>query len=368
MDLPAHVDLVKLLRAPRPQGVRGVGAVDTSRFLSPERFARERTRLFAKHGTVVGLERDLAEPGAYFACDVAGVSCIVVRGSDGVVRGFRNACRHRGTELVDVGSCEPGDACKRNAFACRYHAWTYDSCGRLAHVPHRDSFAGLEAGRDLSAIHVAVAHGFIFAALEAFDVDALTAPIAADLAHFAGESRVVHAKSTREVNANWKLIVDAFIDGYHIRVLHRDSVGRFFADAEIAVERAGLHVRAATKRAAPDQIEGPAREAATPSYLVFPSTILIFHPDYTSMMRIVPLAVDRTRFHHVMYTTGTGDRAHFDKNFDLIDGGVFAKEDLVVVEQIQRGLSTGANQDVLYGDLEHPSLWFHEAVDAAIAR
>lgn len=370
MNLPAHVDLVRLLLDPR-QANRGSGSVAVDRFTSPTRFAAERAELFARVPSVVALAHEVDEPGSCVVVDVAGVSCILVRGLDGVVRAFKNACRHRGTELVERG-------CHKKAFVCRYHAWTYDLAGRLSHVPHASAFDGREAGRDLVPVSVAVRHGFVFAALAPFDVDVHVEPVAADLEAFGAARSTVYRESTREVAANWKLLVDAFLDGYHIRVLHKDSVGRFFVDALFAAERAGPHVRAATARkalldVAADEVERrDVRELATPSYLVFPSTILIMHPDYTSVLRIVPVAVDRTRFCHTMLVprapSTDAERAHFDDSFALIDGGVFAREDLAIVEAIQRGLATGANDDVLFGDLEHPSLWFHRTVESTILR
>jgi glycine betaine catabolism A len=375
MNLPVHVDLVRLLIEQRttPRAKRGVGVLPAHCFTSPARFAAERAHLFARTPSVVALVHHVRDPGAVLAVDVAGVSCVLVRGNDGVLRGFLNACRHRGTELV-AREC---NSQVKKTLVCRYHAWTYDLTGRLAHVPHASGFEGCEAGRDLVPVHVAERFGFVFAALQPFDIDAHLAAIAADLDAFGAAQSFVHRESTREVAANWKLIVDAFLDGYHIRVLHKNSVGRFFVDGLVEAERAGPHVRAATARNAlldvdaNDLAQHDVRTLATPSYLVFPCTILIVHPDYLSVMRIVPIAPDRTRFCHTMLVphapTTDAERARFDDSFALIDEGVFAREDLAVVEAIQRGLATGANEDVLYGDLEHASLWFHQAIDDVLS-
>src|SRR5215468_7645048 len=79
----------------------------------------------------------LAEPGAYVAREAAGTPIFAVRGSDGVTRAFRNACRHRGMPVVSGSGCA-------KAFACRYHGWTYGLDGSLRHVPHEDGFPGLD--------------------------------------------------------------------------------------------------------------------------------------------------------------------------------------------------------------------------------
>ncbi len=346
-----------------------VGEVHADRYTSKARFEAERA-VFASTPSPVALDAELAARGASVAVDVAGVSVIVVRGDDGEVRAFRNACRHRATELVPRGA-----PCTKKAFVCPYHGWTYDLRGARIHVPHDASFAARIATDRiaLTPAYAASRHGLVWAALEPFDLDAHLAPIEEDLAAMGIEHLALHRKSERDVVANWKVIVDAFLDGYHIRHLHRDSVYRFFVDALVEPERAGPHIRALTARRAIDEApEKPAdrnaRELATPSYLIFPSTTVVLHPDFTSVLMCTPTAADRTTFTHAMLVPkGDAREAHWNKSFSLIDEGVFGSEDLAVVEAIQRGLATGANDSVLFGDLERASLWFHETLDHCLS-
>jgi len=97
----------------------------------------------------------------------------------------------------------------------------------------------------------------------------------------------------------------------------------------------------------------------------------VLHPDYTSVLTATPLAPDRTRFVHTMIVPQAprtdAEREHWEKSFALVDGGVFTAEDLAIVEAMQRGIATGANETLLVGDLEHAVLWFHESVDARLA-
>ena len=376
MNPASHVDLarrllhnVKMNRA--ATGAERTAYVRRSRYVSPERFALERVRIFGATPQLVAHESELADPGACMTVDVAGVSLLVVRGPDGEVRAFRNACRHRSTELV------PEDApCRKKAFVCRYHGWTYDLTGKRIHVPHVTSFAGLDADRDaLVPAHARVRNGFVWASLAPFDLAAHLGGLDGELATVNFGAARVHARSTREVRGNWKLVVDAFLDGYHIRHLHRDTVYRFFFDAQSEAEPVGRHIRAATARRTLAEVDeeflenAPIRELVTPSYSIFPNAILVLHPDYTSVMRLEPLAADRTRFVHTMLVEGdvTPERkAHFDKSFALIDEGVFASEDLAVVESIQRGMQSTADDLMLFGELEVAAKWFHDAVDSAV--
>lgn len=376
MNLASHVDLARRLLHNVKTNHTATGKdraayVKRSRYVSPERFALERARLFATTPQIVAHESELAEAGACMTVDIAGVSLLVVRGPDGEVRAFRNACRHRSTELV------PQEApCRKKAFVCRYHGWTYDLTGKRIHVPHSSSFAGLEADRDaLVAAHARLQNGFVWASLAPFDPASHLGDLDAELATLNfGDSRV-HARSTREVRGNWKLIVDAFLDGYHIRHLHRDTVYRFFFDAQSEAEPVGPHIRAATARRTLAEVNektlenAPIRELVTPSYSIFPNAVLVLHPDYTSVMRLEPLAADRTRFVHTMLVEGSvtpEKKAHFDKSFALIDEGVFASEDLAVVESIQRGMQSSTDELMLFGELEFAAKWFHDAVDTVV--
>jgi phenylpropionate dioxygenase-like ring-hydroxylating dioxygenase large terminal subunit len=374
MNLPAHVDLVRKLKAQIGGGPAlgvDVGKVPASIYTSADRFERERSALFARLPSLVAHESELAEAGACLKVDVAGAPLLLVRGDDGKIRAFRNACRHRGTELV-----AEDDPCKRKPFVCPYHGWTYDLRGGLIHVPHARSFRGEEASRtQLAGAYVEVRHGFVWASLAPIDPSFL-APIEDDLRFMDAPSHVLYRRSRRDVRGNWKLIVDAFVDGYHIRRLHKDSVARFFLDAVVEAEEAGPHIRAATARRALVEATAPLESAelrllATPSYLVFPSTILIVHPDFLSVLTSTPLSAALTRFEHRMLVPRAqheGSREeHWEKSFALIDEGVFGREDLRIVEAVQRGIASGANDTLLFGELERAALWFHANVDRVLA-
>ena len=127
----------------------------------------ERTEWFRRDWIVVGREEDAPAPGTYFLAEVDDEALIVVRGRDGVLRGFYNVCRHRGAELVAFDA--PRCAHAGSVIRCPYHAWTYGLDGRLRAAPH------LERGQapDVSLHPVAVDAwgGFVVAACGAADGD-----------------------------------------------------------------------------------------------------------------------------------------------------------------------------------------------------
>jgi Rieske 2Fe-2S family protein len=338
--------------------------ISAARYRDAAWCARERAALF-RGPRVVAASSSLAA-GACAPIDRADVgAALLARGPDGVIRAFANACRHRGTRLVDA-------PCTARALVCPYHAWTYDLTGALIHVPHAAAFPGLSpADRGLAPRPVTERHGLVWLG---DDVDGYLGSVGADLAALAFERHVVWRRARTTRRCNWKLVIEAFLDGYHIRVLHRDSICRFFLDAASAVEPAGPHVRAVTGRRAlrdaPVDLSGAdLRQLVSPSLLLFPSTIVVEHPDFVSIITVAPLAPDLTDWDHMMLIPAerAGEVEHWTRSWSLIEDGVFQREDLWICEQAQRGIDAGATDELLFGDLELPVRWFHAAIDAALA-
>jgi phenylpropionate dioxygenase-like ring-hydroxylating dioxygenase large terminal subunit len=106
-------------------------------YSDPSVLRLERDRIFRRTWQYAGRADQVAEPGAYFTCDLGGIPIVVVRGEDGTLRGFHNVCRHRGS-LV----CE-GEG-KRASLQCPYHAWTYALDGTLRAAPRSDLVPGFD--------------------------------------------------------------------------------------------------------------------------------------------------------------------------------------------------------------------------------
>lgn len=323
--------------------------------------------------------------GPVLVREVDGVSLILTRGADGKARAFKNACRHRGVRILRE-DC-PAKAAK--AFVCPYHGWTYSRDGALMHVPHACAFEPAQlAGRNLAPVHLEERHGILWATLEPPASVASVAAVAAvaaarsvaghlgelddEVAALGLEEHVVVNRVTRVESGNWKMLVEGFLDGYHIRTLHRDTVYRFFHDAKSAADRVGPHVRSASARRAKAGVTA-VRELATFNFNVFPATTLIAHPDWTSLVTVQPRTPSTFLWTHLQLVpraalapAADAARAHFDRSFALIDGEVFANEDLRMCAEAQRGLETGANSELLFGRLESPAVWFHRALAEAL--
>jgi phenylpropionate dioxygenase-like ring-hydroxylating dioxygenase large terminal subunit len=370
VDHPHLVELVRLAvaatgEAEPPLGL-GDGTVPVAHYTDPARLERERERLFRTLPIPLAHAHEVRERGASIVRDLSGVSLVVVRGNDGVVRAFKNACRHRGTRLLR-------EDCREKAFVCPYHGWTYGLDGALLHVPHARSFAGLDVVQHgLVQVRAEERHGLVWVALDA------AAPAAA--AHLGGideelgalslDTHVVARRVVTEQSGNWKMLMEAFLEGYHLRPLHRNTIYPFFHDARSSAQRVGLHVRHASARRVPRgevaAADRPLRDQATPAYVIFPCTVLIAHPDWTSHVVVQPLAPDRFLWSHAQLVPAEPAteeaRAHFERSFRLIEENVFQREDLFAIAEMQAGLRTGANEVLTFGRLESPALWLHDGI------
>lgn len=182
-----------------------------------------------------------------------------------------------------------------------------------------------------------------------------------------------YRQQVRRRKTNWKLVMNAVQDIYHIKRLHSRTIGPFFLDTKSAGENVDRHVRFVVAREGIEAIRNKPealwdlRRDVTFSHIVFPNSVFICHPDYTSLLTVYPAAVDETLFVHTMLTPHEAvddkQRRHWERSFDMIDGGVFSDEDLFISEQIQLGLDSGANDTFVLGRFEHQLRWFQDSID-----
>lgn len=338
----------------------------------PERHRLETDRLFRRAPLLLGHAGMLPRAGDMLALDVIGQPLLLVRGRDGEIRGFLNVCRHRGTRL-----CNGEDVQRRSQITCPYHNWVYDLDGRLKHVPLEEGFPGLDrVERGLRRIPLGLREGLIFGVVDPdapMELDGFLAGLDHDFRIFGFRDMPFFARAMTKRKTNWKLIMDAFLESYHIQRLHKNTIAPFFTDNRAVFDRVGPHLRNVVARlefpeiARLPEAEWDPRRHSTFAYLLFPNTILVLHPDYTSILTMYPTAPDETLFSHVMLTPhaprNADEAAHWQRSFELIEGGVFQAEDLFISEQAQIGMASGANRTMIYGRFERGIRIFHETLD-----
>ena len=347
-------------------------------YSSAEHYQREIDAIFRCMPLCLGHAGQLPNPGDMIAREVIGMPLVMVRDRDGGIGVFLNVCRHRGARLV----VEQEQVCHANALSCPYHAWTYDLRGALRSIPGREGFPTTDQSeRGLRRLPSAVRHGLIWVGLDPeqkdLDVAGFLGDIDDDLTAMDLASNRFYRQHARVRKTNWKLVMDAFQEVYHINRLHAKTIAPFFLERKVAGEGVGLHTRLLVGRdRLREAVELPPaqwdlRNHLTLTHVVFPNSLIIYHPDSTSHLAMLPSAPDEILFVHTMLIPheprSDKERAHWERNFAMIDEGVFGAEDLAVSEQIQKGLGAGANETCVFGRFEQHLRRFHENCAQVVA-
>jgi phenylpropionate dioxygenase-like ring-hydroxylating dioxygenase large terminal subunit len=301
----------------------------------------------------------LRETGAYLARDAAGVPLIAVRGGDGVARVFRNACRHRGAQLA----CGQG---RENAFVCPYHGWAYGLDGTLRNIPHDYGFPDVDKKtHGLVPVHAVERGGLIFVTQEGDDTEP-TVPddvLPADLE--------LVSVSEQETATNWKVSAEGFLEGYHIYATHRETFFPVQFDNLNVIEYFGRNSRVCFPYRNIQKLRNvpPAERhvAGTLTYVYhfFPNAIVATFPQRIIFNVLEPVSLGVTR--NINYTLATkakvrDERQAVDRDTDFVNAGT--REDRAVVESIQRGLASNANEYFEYGRFEGAIVHFHKHLHA----
>ena len=368
---PAQLALAERLARGGDRDEAALRFVPASVYTAPERHTAEQAVIFARRPLVIAPSALLPEPGMAVPHHGFGKPLLITRDRDGCAHVFLNVCRHRGTRLVE--GAEPQCASR---LICPYHAWSYGLDGKLLALPRGETFPGLDKGDyGLKRLPTREAGGLIwFGFDEAAD---FTVPdqLAADFDAFALGKQHLFRRRTHRVAANWKLIMDAFLESYHVQRLHAATIARFFQDGVATADALGPHQRSAVGRAA-DLVAaagddwGALRAAITYTYQLFPGAVLIVSPDYMNLMVLMPQAVDEVLVEDFMLIpeppATEAARDHWERSWALLDRQVFAGEDFRAAELGQQGLAAGAIDRVTLGSLEGGIARFHAAVDAAL--
>jgi phenylpropionate dioxygenase-like ring-hydroxylating dioxygenase large terminal subunit len=319
-------------------------------YTSQVHFESEISQVLQRSATVFCPSAALPEVGSFMARDVALMPVLVVRGEDGVVRAFKNSCRHRGVQVLE------GTGCKK-AMTCRYHAWTYDLQGRLRAIPDEDGFPGLDkAQHGLVPLKAFERRGLVYITQEG-----LSAPdVELDpLPDFSLESWRYVQTTEQDFEANWKIVAEGFLEGYHIRSTHRDTFFPRQYDNINVIEAFGRNSRVTFPYRNIERLrEVPVHQrrlggTVTQVYHLFPNVMIATFPTHVTISVLEPLAIDRTRL--VTHTLSTmldkeEDRETVARRLAFVNAGSI--EDREVACSAQKGLSTGANQVFTFGLFE----------------
>lgn len=350
-----------------------------SSYTDPEQLRAETDLLLRREPLLVGWSCQLPRPGTYLTEERNGVPIVVVRGEDGHARAFLNACRHRGARVAkDSGACR--------ALVCPYHGWTYALDGRLAGIPDRRNFPGVDpAAHGLIPLPVAERNGLIWViatpdpqGATTLDAQAHLGALDAEIGGYGLET--YHHYETRVIRRkmNWKLVIDTFLEPYHLGVLHRNTVAPLFHANTCLFDAFGPHLREVLPRASITA----QRELAehewdfiahnTLVYVLFPNTVFVMQVDHAETWRVFPVdgRVDECEMYLDFFVPNPIDtdsaRRHWERNMDLTIRTV-CDEDFPVSESMQRNFATGTQSHAIFGRNEPALAHFETMVRARTA-
>lgn len=362
--IPAEKDAVNVpLAATRPNAI----------FTGRERFEAEQANIFQSHAMPVALAAVLQEPGSVVAVEAYGKPLLITRTRADEIKVFINACQHKGAKLVEDCAVH-----KQGRMVCPYHAWTYGLDGKLIGVARADMFEGvMKEQRGLKELPSKVWGGVVYAQLDGqpLNVSQLHEQIDADFAALGIPSAHVYGRKTFDLKANWKVVLEPFLEGYHVQRLHAASIGALFVDAPSMVDTFGVNIRQVSGRIGyePSMLdEDPemnVHKLVTHAYTAFPNVVIVTSQYYTSVMILMPYDVDRTIVHYYMLTPGpaTTPKAEevFERSYDLILK-VFSGEDFRAAQISQEGLAAGVPESTVYCGLEENVIRYYEALEALL--
>ncbi|MFI9528623.1 aromatic ring-hydroxylating oxygenase subunit alpha [Micromonospora rosaria] len=330
-----------------PGRARGLPA---EAYTSDRVFAWEQERFWRRDWVCLGRVDRLAAPGEQAGLDVAGAGVLAVRDATGALRTFRNACRHRGHELVGRGC-----TVRRSTIWCAYHAWVYRLDGSLRHAPRFDPPP--DADLDLLPVRSAQWRGWLFVDLsgDAPPLAEVVGDLDAVLAPYRPETLRVVATQAYDVAANWKLVVENYLECYHCpsthpelsRVQRTDGGESFRATGAWLGGHLDLRNSAATMSldgagpdwTFPDLDEDAVRQVRY--HLLPPGLLVTATPDHLVTHRLVPLAADRTRVECEWLFAAELVDAGTDPGYAVSFWHTTNQQDWAACESVQRGVSGG---------------------------
>ncbi|GAA6161194.1 ring-hydroxylating oxygenase subunit alpha [Ruegeria sp. HU-ET01832] len=312
-------------------------------YVDPRWYQADVAAILAKTWQWVCHVEKLRRPGSYLTTEIAGRPIAVVRDRQGVLRAFYNVCKHRAHHLL-TGEGET------TRIMCPYHAWVYKLDGQLVRAPETESLTGFDtADICLDQVGVEEFAGFIFVNLDpgARPLSEVSGDLQTEIRHWAPDidNLTFGHRLTYDIKSNWKNVVDNFLECYHCPTAHKDFCDLVDMDT-YKVTTYGIyssHMAEAGKGAnsAYDVSNATVRTHAV--WWLWPTTCLMRYPGRSSMivLNVIPVGPDRTlETYDFFLETPEPDGMELEAIRYLDE--VLQREDIDIVESVQRGMNTPA--------------------------
>ncbi len=313
-------------------------------YVEPRYLEAERRAIFFRSWQFACHAELLRNPGDYVAFDVQGQSLFAVRDQAGALRAFYNVCQHRAHELLKgQGNVE--------SIMCPYHAWTYRLDGGLSAARRSEFVENFEVERIcLKPVRVEVFCELVFTNLdpEAEPLSVLSGDLETEIRSTAPDlHQLTHAhRETYTIKSNWKNIIDNFLECYHCPVAHKDFVSLVDMTSYKVTTRGIYSSHMAAARTDTDNTAYDVADASVQDHAVWwlwPNICLLRFPGSGNLMvlNVVPIDHETTYETYDFYFLDSTPTAQQREAIDYVDA-VLQREDIDIVESVQRGMSTPA--------------------------
>ena len=393
-------------------GDRGVGAavVDAERYTSADIYKAECEKIFRRTWLLVARETEVRNPGDFIKRTIYPLEteALIVRGRDGVVRAFHNVCAHRGSALVG-----PSEG-TTNLFVCPYHAWSYGTDGKCKAITGAEYFPQVDKNKvGLTPIHIDIWNGFVFLNFNQAPRQTLEEYLG-DFGELYGDipfGEFTHAvEYTLDIEANWKCVLDAFVESYHVPFLHKKTLPTWssaanplnvYYDTRFWPPHASYMIQtnpdsvpagdvlkfvfAASSGTLFHPLDEPAdgprmtklstckgvNPIDMPHFLAralffFPFTLLMVSDQSYFINQVWPLGADKTRFAARLYfrSPPASYLQQFGEAHMLATSRDLVSEDSVMTRTQYRGLKSGGMKQLYLGENELMIRYTHEMIQA----
>ncbi|MGR3913859.1 MAG: aromatic ring-hydroxylating dioxygenase subunit alpha [Gammaproteobacteria bacterium] len=308
--------------------------------------ARENERLFAHCWTFAGFAHELPRRGDVMPVTAAGQPILLVRNDAGIAA-FHNVCRHRCLKLVD----RPANVGK--LIRCPYHAWAYDLHGALRATPF---FGGIDAhtpagfrpaDNALRAVRCAVWHDWVFVNIDgaAMAFAEFIAPLEARLAGVDwARLALVALPDFGVVGANWKFLMENFIEPYHVQFVHAHTTKQPLANHAAFIDRHCLGCAVQLPQQQPDAAAAGKLAVDSNYFTLFPNFVLaVYAPDQLGVHLNTPIDAAHTHQRRAIYLlreARAGEAAELESLWRKVHA-----EDHAMCERQQQGRESAAAAD-----------------------
>jgi Rieske 2Fe-2S family protein len=353
-------------------------ALSPRNYLDPALLEAEQELIFNRTWQLAGHIGSLPQPGSYITGRAGSQPVLVVRDEDGALRAYRNVCRHRGSRLLSgSGQCKA-------AIRCRYHGWTYKLSGELIGAPEALAFGKRldKPALGLLPARVEELAGLVFVNLDpdAMPLAELVGDLPTRLERYRIPSLTPFAPYEGDQPANWKIVADNYLEGYHVPIAHpglmrlydykhyttevHDSYVWF--DAPLRAKPSSNRLERAYQRLVRPMPGLPEEERHTWHYVfIYPNTTIDLYPDQVNTWQLLPDGIGSTHDIAASYRpAGSGPRTRLAQWANQRLNTLVLDEDVDLVSNVQQGLQTRGYECGPLSERERAVAWFADRIRA----